>query len=232
MHAILFDLDGTLLPMVQEHFLKDYMGKLVKEMTCHGYESKQLMQTILMGIEAMIHNDGSCTNEEAFWNTFASVYGENARLDLPKFEAFYKNTFPTVQSACGFSPMANEVIQDVKARGYRVVLATNPLFPAIATKERMRWAGLNENDFEWITTYENCRTAKPNPQYYLDIARHIGVKPEDCLMVGNDVDEDIMPAKSVGMQAFLLTDCLINKGNHDISKFYHGKFVDLLSFVL
>ena len=52
------------------------------------------------------------------------------------------------------------------------------------------------------------------------------------MMVGNDVDEDIMPAKSVGMQAFLLTDCLINKGNHDISKFYHGKFVDLLSFVL
>lgn len=232
LRTILFDLDGTLLPMVQEHFLKEYMGRLVKELAKHGYESKQLMQTIMMGIEAMVKNDGSCTNEAAFWDTFCRVYGKEAILDLPKFEAFYQEIFPSVKNVCGYTPMANEVIKDVKDRGYRVVLATNPMFPAIATKERMRWAGLDIDDFELVTTYENCSTSKPNPAYYRDIAHRLGVTCEDCLMVGNDVDEDILPAKSVGMQTFLLTDCLINKGNHDISQFPHGKFVDLLSFVL
>ena len=232
MHTILFDLDGTLLPMVQEHFLKDYMGKLVKEMASYGYESKQLMQTILLGIEAMVKNDGSRTNEMAFWDTFCRVYGKEAQADQPKFEAFYQNTFPTVQAACGYTPMADEVIKAVKDRGYRVVLATNPMFPSVATKERMRWAGLHAEDFALVTTYENCSTSKPNPAYYKDIARRLGVQCEDCLMVGNDVNEDILPAKSVGMQTFLLTDCLINKENRDISEFPHGKFADLLSLVL
>lgn len=232
MKAILFDLDGTLLPMQQEHFLKTYMGKLVTEMAAYGYEPKKLMQTILMGIEAMVKNNGARTNEAAFWEVFTSVYGKESINDHPKFEAFYQNTFPSVQSACGFDPMANEVIKNAKERGYRVVLATNPMFPAVATKERMRWAGLDNGNFELVTTYENCSASKPNPAYYLDIVHRLGLAPEDCLMVGNDMDEDMIPAKSVGMQTFLLTKYMINKSESDISRYPQGDFVDLLSFIL
>lgn len=232
MNTILFDLDGTLLPMVQENFLRAYMGRLVAEMASHGYEPKQLTATIASGIEAMIKNDGSQTNEAAFWQVFTSAYGEEALSDMPKFHAFYENTFPSVQSACGFDPMANEVIRSAKERGYRVALATNPLFPDKATDERIRWAGLTRSDFDLVTTYENCSVSKPNPSYYLDVAKRLGVCPEDCLMVGNDVGEDMIPAESVGMQVFLLTRDLINKNNADISRYKHGNFVDLLSFIL
>ncbi|MBE6639042.1 MAG: HAD family hydrolase [Ruminococcaceae bacterium] len=232
MKTILFDLDGTLLPMHQETFLKTYMGKLVAEMGPYGYEPKKLMQTIMLGIEAMVKNDGSQTNETAFWDTFTSVYGKESKNDLPKFEAFYQNTFPTVKSVCGFDPMANEVIKDAKARGYRVVLATNPMFPDMATDERIRWAGLDRSDFELVTTYENCTTSKPNPAYYLDVAKRVGADPKDCLMVGNDVGEDMIPAESVGMQVFLLTKYMINKDSIDVSRYPRGNFVDLLSFIL
>ncbi len=232
MNTILFDLDGTLLPMVQEDFLRAYMGKLVAEMASYGYEPKKLTGTILAGIEAMVKNNGSQTNEAAFWQVFTSVYGKESLQDMPKFEAFYKNTFPSVQKVCGYDPMANEVIKDLKERGYRIALATNPMFPTMATQERIRWAGLDIADFDLVTTYENCTSSKPNPAYYLDIARRMGVDPEDCLMVGNDVDEDMIPAEGVGMQVFLLTRNLINKNDSDISKYKQGNFVDLLSFVL
>ena len=51
-----------------------------------------------------------------------------------------------------------------------------------------------------------------------------------CLMVGNDVGED-MVARSLGMQVFLLTDCLINKAGEDIEKYPHGSFPELLHYI-
>ena len=56
------------------------------------------------------------------------------------------------------------------------------------------------------------------------------VYPEECLMVGNDVSEDMI-AETLGMKVFLLTDCLINKENKDISLYPHGGFEELLAFI-
>ena len=111
--------------------------------------------------------------------------------------------------------------------GLRVALATNPIFPAVATQSRIRWAGLESEDFELYTTYENIGYCKPNPDYYREIAKRLGVSPEGCLMVGNDVTED-MVASETGMQVFLLTDCLINKERKDISVYPRGSLLTLL----
>jgi len=116
-----------------------------------------------------------------------------------------------------------EFIRKVKEKGLSVVLATNPIFPAVATKKRICWAGLKPEDFEFYTTYENSFCSKPNPKYYTDIAKRLNLSPEECLMVGNDVRED-MVAQSVGMKVFLLTDCIINKDNTDISVYPSGDF--------
>ena len=131
---------------------------------------------------------------------------------------------------CGFDPRAAELISTLQAIGLRLILATNPLFPAMATYRRVRWAGLNPESFELITTYENSRFAKPNPEYYHQILRERNIQPEECLMVGNDVGEDMI-ARTLGMKVFLLTDCLINKNNADISVFPHGSFPELMSYI-
>lgn len=122
------------------------------------------------------------------------------------------------------------MIEDLKSAGYRLALATNPVFPAVATESRMRWAGLNPSAFDLYTTYENTGYCKPNPDYYRDILQKLDVCAGDCLMVGNDVDED-MVAASLGMQVFLLTDCLINKRNAPLSSYPHGSFAQLRSFL-
>ena len=228
--AVLFDLDGTLLPMDQEDFTKRYFGALAMKLAPHGYDPKVVVANVWAGTKAMVKNDGSCTNEQAFWRCFAQVYGDRVYDDLPVFEDFYKNEFIVAKQACGMNPLAKQAVDCIRAKGLRVALATNPLFPAIATENRIRWAGLQPQDFELYTTYENCCYCKPNPQYYRETIGKMGLQPQDCLMVGNDVQED-MVAATIGMQVFLLTDCLLNKGNADISQYPNGNFEQLMQFI-
>ena len=228
--TILFDLDGTLLPMDQDEFVRLYVGLLCRTFAPHGYDPKQFGQGLKLGIEAMYKNDGSCTNEKAFWNAFTSIVGDKALGDLPLFDAFYRNEFAGAKAACGQDPRAKEALDAIRAMGYRVALATNPLFPAIATENRIRWAGLEPEDFALVTTYEESTCCKPNPAYYLEVARRLGVAPEECLMVGNDAQED-MAAQLAGMQVFLLTDCLLNRKDADITQWPHGSFDALLAHI-
>ena len=118
----------------------------------------------------------------------------------------------------------------MKAKGKGVVLATNPLFPSVATRNRASWAGLDISDFLLYTTYENSCYCKPNPKYYIEICEKLKLDPTECLMVGNDVTED-MVAETLGMKVFLLTDCIINKKNKDISAYPHGGFKELKQFI-
>lgn len=227
---ILFDLDGTLLPMDQDVFVKAYFGALAKKLAPHGYEPQKLVQSIWTGTKAMIKNDGTKKNEDAFWDTFAGIYGDHVRDEMPYFDEFYAQNFDIVQQSCGYNPKAQVTVKALKEKGFVLALATNPIFPAVATEKRMRWAGLDRADFALYTTYENSRYCKPNPKYYADILSALGAKGEECLMVGNDVGED-MVAQSLGMQVFLLTDCLINRENKDVSVYPNGSFDELLAFV-
>lgn len=228
--TILFDLDGTLLPMNQDVFMKEYFKRLGIKFLPKGYRIKKLVSAIWHGMKAMLTNDGHCTNEEVFWNCFEERFGEETPKTKEVFEDFYKNDFQKISQKCGCNPEARTTIDAVKSLGYRVVLATNPVFPAIATERRIRWAGLDKEDFEFITTYENSLYCKPKPEYYKDILQHIECKPEECLMVGNDVDDD-MPAGKLGMKVFLLTDCLINRDRKDISKYPQGGFSELMEYL-
>ena len=228
--TILFDLDGTLLPLDQDAFVRLYVSLLCQTFAPLGYDPKAFAQGLKVGIETMYQNDGSCTNEAAFWNAFTAIVGDKVREEMPLFDAFYRDTFAGAKAACGFNPRAKETVDAIRAMGYRIALATNPLFPAVATESRIRWAGFTPEDFELVTTYESSTTCKPNPAYYLEVAHRLGVAPEECLMVGNDAQED-MAAQLAGMQVFLLTDCLLNRKDADITQWPHGCFDALLAHI-
>ena len=228
--TILFDLDGTLLPMDQDTFAGAYVKGLATTAAVLGYEPKSFAKAVMMGTVAMVKNDGSKSNETAFWNALAEIYGDKIKSHTHIFDEFYKTDFQKISEVCGFTPKAAELIKTAKNAGFRVALATNPLFPVIATKSRIKWAGLNPEDFELFTTFESSNFCKPNPNYYLAVCARIGVAPEECLMVGNDVSDD-MVAEKLGMKVFLLTDCLINKENKDISAYPHGDFDTLITYI-
>ena len=228
--AVLFDLDGTLLPMDEKEFVKGYFSLLAKKAVPYGYDPEQLTANVWKGTAVMVKNDGSRTNEEAFWDFFASVYGEEGLEDKAMFEDFYRNEFAGARRFTGFSPDAAYLVKALKERGVRVILATNPLFPKQATEMRIRWAGLEPENFEVYTTYEDWHYCKPNPLYYRELADRLGLDPETCLMVGNDAVED-MAAEKLGMKVFLLTDCLIAKEGVDYSRYPQGGFAELEGFL-
>ena len=227
---ILVDLDGTLLPMDQDKFANGYFSRLVKKLAPFGYEPKKSVDGIWAGTAAMVKNDGKRTNEEAFWIKFEEIFGKEALNDKPIFDEYYRNEFNEVKSDCGFNPAADKTVKKLKEKGFKLILATNPIFPAVATESRIKWAGLDRNDFELYTTYENSCYCKPNLDYYRNILVQLKVSAEECLMVGNDVQEDMI-ARELGMQVFLLTDCLINKTGTDISVYPHGGFNTLAQYL-
>ncbi len=228
--TVLFDLDGTLLPMDQAVFAKTYFTAIATHLQPYGYEFQPTIEGIWACTRAMMKNTGAENNETVFWRNFADLFGERVYADRPIFDEFYEKKFDDVAASCGFDPRAAEVIRHVKAKGLRAVQATNPIFPAIATHKRMAWAGVDYRDFDLYTTYENSRRCKPNLDYYRDIMDTLGVCPEACVMVGNDVGEDMIAAE-LGMKVFLLTDCLINRKDADISGYPQGGFDELLAFI-
>lgn len=227
---ILFDLDGTLLPMDMDVFTGGYFKLLVKKLAPFGFEAQELIKNIWAGTKCMVLNDGSRKNIDVFWEYMGNTYGEKAAIAREKCDAFYGNEFEGGREFCGYNPKAKELVMDLKAEGYRLILATNPIFPDVATRKRTNWTGLDVSDFEGYTTYENSSFSKPNPKYYSELIDRFSLISEECLMIGNDVDED-MVAQTLGMQVYLLTDCMINKNNKDISVYDHGNFDDLRSFL-
>ncbi len=227
---ILFDLDGTLLPMNQDIFVEGYFKLLIKKITPYGINGEELIKAIWHGTGAMINNNGLLTNEEVFWKDLKDNYKDYSLTIEKILNEFYSDDFENGRIFCGYNQEVKEIIDDLSKRGFTLILATNPIFPSVATERRIKWAGLNVDDFVLYTTYENSHYSKPNIKYYEEILNKLNIKANESLMVGNDVNED-MVASELGMDTFLLTDCLINKNNVDINKYHHGSFKNLCDYL-
>ena len=228
--AVFFDLDGTLLPMDQEIFTKKYFKELSRKISPLGYEPELLIKGVWHGVGMMVANNSEKTNEEVFWDAFTQIFGEKILNEKEYFDEFYRVNFDDIKSTCSYNENSSKVVKKLKAMGKTLVLATNPIFPETATLKRIEWAGLDAEDFSIITTYENSYHCKPNLEYYRDLLKELDLKPDECLMVGNDVKED-MVAEALGFNVFLLTDCLINKDNEDISKYNNGNLEKLMEYI-
>ena len=174
MKIVMFDLDGTLLPMDQDVFVKAYFSELCKKAAPFGYDPEKLIKGVWAGTGAMVKNNGAKTNEDVFWDTFSGLFGEKALADKKIFNEFYANEFDRAKTVCGHTPVAAELIRKLRAAGIKVVLASNPIFPETAQKKRMQWAGVDPDDFEYITT-----TLTISPHKNSDKINEIGVKVAD-----------------------------------------------------
>ncbi len=204
--AVLFDLDGTLLPLEQNIFSKQYFTALIPYATNMGVPK----ETFIVGIEKMLKNDGSRTNADAFWNTYEEITGKKRDDIEERLADFYYTEFKKLRqytfSNAEAELHARQMVDAARRNGKKVIVATNPVLPMIAHIERLSWIGLKEEDFELITGYENSMYCKPNPKYYIEICEKIGVAPENCLMIGNDESDDMKGASAAGMLCFLVTD--------------------------
>lgn len=228
--TVLFDLDGTLLPFEQEDFINIYFSELCKRLAKLGYEPQHTVKSVWAGTKSMILNNGSRLNSDAFWETFNAM---NPGLPDARGECddFYTHEFDKAKASLKYVPDRNTLIQRLKQAGLRVVLATNPMFPLDGVLTRMKWANLSPEDFELITYYDNSTYCKPNPAYFSEILNKIGEKPENCVMVGNSVSED-MVAEKLGITVFLANEFVENPDNADFSRYPQGTPEEAVEFVL
>ncbi|MBS4023493.1 MAG: HAD family hydrolase [Dethiobacter sp.] len=209
--AILFDLDGTLLAVDMDEFLRKYFVSLSAHFA-HLVEPHDFISTLLASTQAMMVNDDPhLTNREVFMDDFFRRLSQPPEVIMPMIDSFYENVFPELRQFVSVFPEAPEIVSAAKSLDCRVVIATNPLFPSRAIRHRMNWAGISGFDFDLVTTYENMHYCKPNPNYYLEICSQIGLDPNQCLMVGNDVEDDIAAAANVGMKTVFVNTMAVNK---------------------
>lgn len=207
--AVLFDLDDTLLSNNIERFLPRYFALLGEYAEPRFGDRQQFLRDLLAGTQAMLTNtDGTKTNRAVFWELFEVRTGQTVDEMESFFDEFYETIFPQLRSACDQRPVAAEMVQACFDRGMKVVIATNPVFPRRAVEERLAWAGVpvDSYTFELVTSYENMHAAKPNEAYYHEILRRIETHPSRAIMIGDDWENDIVPARAVGLSAYWITD--------------------------
>ena len=204
--AVAFDLDGTLLPMNEDEFVKIYFGLLCKKLAPLGYDKDELIKTVWAGTKAMIINDGKKINEEVFWHIFTEKYGNESINVKPYFDEFYKNEFKQTKITCGENTLAKEAVKLARQKGLKVILASRPVFPKVGMLTRMNFVGLEENDFDYITCYENSKFTKPNPKFYEEFLENNNLLSSEVIYFGNSETEDYIPATEAGIKTYLIDD--------------------------
>lgn len=230
MKYIFFDLDGTLLPMVQDDFVRCYYTLLTEKMSKYGVEPSQLINALNYGVYLMTVNDGSKTNEDAFWTGYEKILGIKKEKYINELNDFYETDFNKAIVSTKPDPIVRDIIDLCHEKGYKIVLATSPLFPRSAIYNRIRWAGLKPEDFVHITTYEDCHYCKPDLGYYREIMDKLEIKQEGYYMIGNDIGEDLV-SKQLGFVTYLITDYIENRANMSYEPDYKGSLKDLYEFI-
>ncbi len=213
--AILYDMDGTLVPMDMDEFTGGYFKLLAKRLIPYGIPTDKLIDSIWKGTAAMVRNDGSRKNIETFWEVFYKLTGITDKSIQSECDDFYGREFKEAKIFTKDNPLAVEAVKISRGKAETIALATNPLFPMQGQITRMEWVGLKPSDFDLVTSYESDRYCKPNPKYFETVCERLGVRPSECLMIGNDEEEDMYAGCTVtGMDGFLVTDTMIKSKEH------------------
>ncbi len=208
--TVFFDLDGTLLPLEMDAFMARYMANIgMLADRDDNFDPALLSQ----GFHYMMSDTHpNVTNRDAFFAFMLERAGVSEAALQKRLTAFYGAPFDSLKVFTRTEPISATVVRVLKDKGYRLVLATNPVFPRIATEKRIAWAGLSASDFDYITTYDNACSTKPHLSYYREILSRLNLSGGQCYMVGNSVAEDLCAAQ-LGFDVFLLTDYLIGDIN-------------------
>jgi FMN phosphatase YigB (HAD superfamily) len=228
---LLIDLDGTLLDNPMDTFLPAYLQALAARMAVYS-EPQRMIRTLLEATHYMIeHASPDYRLEENFDAAFFPALGLERGAVQPVIDAFYAQDFPALQRLTRPQPEAVRLVEEALQRGYRLGIATNPLFPLTAITQRLEWAGLpvERYPFELVPSYATFHFAKPNPAYYAEFLGCLGWPEEPAVMVGNDAQADIAGARQLGLPVYWVNGVQAWNGPGDAPP--HGGLAELLPWL-
>lgn len=202
--TLLFDLDDTLIDTNLDAFVPAYfraLGNHLAKVT----KPDVMARALVTGMSSMNHNeDFTRTLMEVFDADFYPSVGIPKQDLVDTLDDFYDNHFSSLETHTKQRSEAASLIQWVLSQGYRVAIATDPLFPRKATHHRIRWAGIDPGSVELISTFENFHFTKTHPAYYAEVLGMLGWPEGPVLMVGNDVERDLRPANKLGLATYFI----------------------------
>ena len=183
--AILFDLDGTLVDSmwmwkaIDIEFLGEY-----------GYECPDDIQR---AIEGMSFSETAVYFKERF----------DLPLSLDEIKAIWvKMSIDKYRHEVPLKPGVLEFLKYCRKNGIRTGIGTSngsEIVDAVLTSLKVK------EYFDVVVTACEVAHGKPEPDIYLEVAKRLGVKPEDCL-VFEDIPAGIMAGKAAGMPVIAVED--------------------------
>lgn len=202
--TLLLDLDETLLDTNLKMFIPSYYQKLAAHLSAR-VPPESLLKYLMLGTKKMMQSeDPAHTLREVFNENFYPFLGVDPESVHSVIEEFYDNVFPTIREVTKPIPGVEEFMEWAFAAGHTVAIATSPYFPRKANHHRLHWAGLppEEYPFPIISSYEDFHFTKPNPAYFAEVLGRLGWPDDPILMVGNDVNQDLIPAAKLGLATY------------------------------
>ena len=205
--TLLADLDDTLLDNDFTSFLPYYLDALGEHMASIA-EPEVLIPNLMSATQKMVENNRpDRTLKQVFDNSFFPALDVTPNEIQTTIDNFYAEVFPNLRRYTKQRPDAIQLVHQTLEAGFRVAIATNPLFPRVAIVERLEWAGISPQDYalSMITSYETFHFAKPNPAYFAEILAQIGWPEGGIIMIGNDLNDDIIASRRLGLPAFWIS---------------------------
>lgn len=200
--TLLLDLDDTLLESNMRAFLPAYYEALGRHLE-PLVPPREMLATLQAGVQLMLESaDPSRTLRGVFEDEFYPRIAVGPEQLRQSVDGFYDTVFPTLGKLARPRPGAVELVDWALSAGHQVVIATDPLFPLQATEERVRWAGLDPRRLDLITSFESFHFSKSHPAYFAEVLGRLGWPDRPALMVGNDVERDLTPARKLGLMTY------------------------------
>lgn len=205
--TLLLDLDDTLLINNMDTFIPAYLSAWSKVVGSF-IDPARFVEALLGGTRQMTRNRRP---DRTLQDVFEAFFFTSLQIDADHFrqvaEHFYDQIFPALREFTQPRVEAIALVEEAVSRGYRLAIATNPLFPLTAIQQRLAWAGFPAERFNFamVPSYDRFHFAKPEPAYFSEMMGWLGWSDGPVLMVGDDLELDIRPARKAGIPAFWLT---------------------------
>jgi FMN phosphatase YigB (HAD superfamily) len=212
--AILIDLDNTLIRNPDLGFAIEFLRRSDEYFGARwGYNG--FSRVFRRALREMSSDTRSpdMTNSVFIVSLIAQYSGISAREVSAGLRDFYADVHPLLRSCVRPVQGAAELLSLLRETGYAVVIATNPIYPLEAILQRLSWGNLpnREDDYAFVTHAANMHFAKPDRAYYAEILARIGVEPDEALMIGDSIKNDIEPATMMRLHTYHITDTECSK---------------------
>ncbi len=235
--AVLLDLDDTLISTGIDTFFPLYLKELGRFVTNRNPAlgtSETFIQQLMASFNCALgtYDPASSLHERLMQDFAARTSSSLADLEAV-FNAFYNEQYPALRPHVRSRPSTARLLKWLSDHNYRVVVATNPGLPWLATSQRMAWGGIPASNFhfELITCLEEMHFGKPSPEYYAEIVVRLDIHPCEAIMVGDSWNDDMVGAAGVGMHTFWITEDGAEPPDRSVTLNGHGSYEQFVAMV-